>query len=108
MPLSLQEKFDKAVAFVQSLPKDGPIQTSQDDKLEFYKYFKQATIGDVNTTRPGLFDFVGKAKWDAWEAVKGESTENAQKKYVEALIKILEKVEDKDEATKEMLAQLKE
>lgn len=108
MPLSLQEKFDTAVAFVQGLPKDGPIQPSIDDKLKFYKYYKQATVGDVNIARPGLLDFAGKAKWDAWEGVKGESKEDAQTKYVQALIEILEKVEKKDDPTREILAQLKE
>ncbi|EEB92840.1 hypothetical protein MPER_08588, partial [Moniliophthora perniciosa FA553] len=56
-------KFDKAVEIVQSLPKDGPIKPTQDEQLYFYKYFKQATVGDVNISRPGLMDFTGKAKW---------------------------------------------
>ncbi|TDL25635.1 acyl-CoA-binding protein [Rickenella mellea] len=82
-------QFDKAVEIVQSLPKDGPIKPTQDDQLFFYKYYKQATIGDVNTPRPGLLDFVGKAKWDAWKSAEGTSTEDAQKAYVEKLIEVL-------------------
>ncbi|KAF8907286.1 acyl-CoA-binding protein [Gymnopilus junonius] len=84
-----QAKFDKAVAIIQALPKDGPVKPTQDDQLYFYKYYKQATIGDVNTTRPGLLDFTGKAKWDAWNSVKGTSQEEARKLYVEKLIQIL-------------------
>jgi len=84
-----QSKFDKAVSIVQSLPKDGPIQPTQEDQLYFYKYYKQATIGDVNTTRPGLLDFTGKAKWDAWNSVKGVSKEEAYAKYVEKLLEVL-------------------
>ena len=42
-------------------------------KLDIYALFKQATVGDVNTSRPGMLDFKGKAKWDAWESKKGMS-----------------------------------
>ena len=35
--------------------------------LELYALFKQANVGDVNTARPGMMDFKGKAKWDAWK-----------------------------------------
>ncbi|KAF8492615.1 acyl-CoA-binding protein [Russula emetica] len=85
-----EAKFNKAVAIIQSLPKDGPIKPSQDDQLYFYSYYKQATIGDVNTERPGFLDFTGKAKWDAWNERKGTSKEEAWKKYVEKLLAILE------------------
>ncbi|KIJ51432.1 hypothetical protein M422DRAFT_158044 [Sphaerobolus stellatus SS14] len=92
----MSAKFDKAVAIVQGLPKDGPVQTSQDDKLFFYAHYKQGTIGDVNISRPGMLDFVGKAKWDAWNAIKGTSKEDAQKAYVEKLLKILKAGEDEE------------
>ncbi|KAN0134581.1 acyl-CoA-binding protein [Lactarius tabidus] len=82
-------KFEKAVEIVQSLPKDGPIKPSQDDQLYFYSYYKQAIIGDVNTERPGMLDFAGKAKWDAWNGVKGTPKEDAYVKYVEKLLAIL-------------------
>ncbi|KAJ3916066.1 acyl CoA binding protein-domain-containing protein [Lentinula edodes] len=77
-----QAQFDKAVEIVR-LPKgDSPIQPSQEDQLFFYKHFKQATVGDVNTPRPtGFTDFKGKAMWDAWNSVKGMSKEDAQKAY---------------------------
>ncbi|KAF5376172.1 hypothetical protein D9757_009341 [Collybiopsis confluens] len=94
-----QAKFDKAVAIVQGLPKDGPIQPSTDEKLFFYANFKQATIGKVNTSRPGLLDFTGKAKWDAWKEVEEKSKEDAQKDYVEKLLEILKKA-DNEEAKK--------
>jgi diazepam-binding inhibitor (GABA receptor modulating acyl-CoA-binding protein) len=51
------------------------------EKLELYALFKQATVGDVNTPRPGLFDLKGKAKWDAWEKKKGITLEQAQIAY---------------------------
>jgi len=65
-----------------------------DDQLYFYKYFKQATVGDVNIVRPGMFDLQGKAKWDAWNSVKGTSQEDAWQKYVEKLEEILKKTDN--------------
>ncbi len=50
--------------------------------LQIYSLFKQGTVGDVNTDRPGFLDLKGKAKWDAWAGVKGKSKEAAQAEYV--------------------------
>ncbi|KAF8519525.1 Acbp from Moniliophthora Perniciosa [Gautieria morchelliformis] len=100
----MSSKFEKAVAIVQGLPKEGPVQPTQDDKLFFYANYKQATIGDVNTARPGMLDFVGKAKWDAWNKAKGTSTEDAKKAYVDKLLEILAGFSD--EVSKQYLAEL--
>uniref|UniRef100_A0A3B4WC97 Acyl-CoA-binding protein n=1 Tax=Seriola lalandi dorsalis TaxID=1841481 RepID=A0A3B4WC97_SERLL len=62
----LQAKFDAAAADVKQL-KAKP---ADEEMLQVYSLFKQATVGDVNTARPGMFDFTGKAKWDAWEQQK--------------------------------------
>ncbi|KAF8969156.1 acyl-CoA-binding protein [Flammula alnicola] len=91
-----EAKFNKAVEIIQSLPKDGPVKPTQDDQLYFYKYFKQAKFGNNTTERPGLFDFAGKAKWDAWTSVKDVSKEEAWEKYVERLLEILAKAGDDD------------
>ena len=48
-------------------------------------WFSQATVGDVNTTRPGMMDFTGKSKWDAWETAKGLSQDEAMTKYIETI-----------------------
>ena len=56
---------------------------TNDELLELYGYFKQATIGDCNTTRPGMFDLKGKAKWDNWNSRKGLSKEEAESKYIQ-------------------------
>ncbi|RKP11768.1 acyl-CoA-binding protein [Piptocephalis cylindrospora] len=61
---------------------------STDELLELYALFKQGTIGDNDTTRPGVFDLKGKAKWDAWTGKKGLSKEEAQAKYI-AYVKAL-------------------
>ena len=52
------------------------------DKLYLYKYYKQATIGNVNINEPGFFDFTGKAKYKAWKSVEDTSTIIAMKKYI--------------------------
>ncbi|KAL1407477.1 acyl-CoA-binding protein (ACBP)/diazepam binding inhibitor (DBI)/endozepine (EP) [Vanrija albida] len=100
----MSANFDKAVSIVQNLPKDGPVQPSQEDKLYFYGHYKQGTVGDVNTTRPGVFDFVGKAKWDAWKALEGKSQDDAKAAYVARLIEILKGQSDDD--SKKYLAEL--
>ena len=56
---------------------------SDQELLDLYGYFKQATVGDVNTDRPGMFDLKGKYKWDNWNSRKGMSKEDAEAKYIE-------------------------
>lgn len=73
-----QESFDKAAEEVKKL-KEKP---TDDEMLEIYSLFKQATVGDINTDRPGMLDFKGKAKWDAWEKKKGMTKEAAMEAYV--------------------------
>lgn len=80
------EKFITSSKIILNL-KEAP---SNDEKLSLYKYFKQATIGDVNTPKPGLFDIAASAKWKAWNSMKGTSKEDAEKLYIDtadALIK---------------------
>ncbi|KAF7316617.1 ACB domain-containing protein [Mycena chlorophos] len=91
-----EAKFNKAVEIIGALPKDGPVKPSQDDQLYFYKYFKQAKVGDNETARPGMLDFTGKAKWDAWTSVKGVSKEEAYKLYVERLVELLKAAGDNE------------
>uniref|UniRef100_A0A3B5MQH6 Acyl-CoA-binding protein n=1 Tax=Xiphophorus couchianus TaxID=32473 RepID=A0A3B5MQH6_9TELE len=63
----------------------------QGEMSAIYGLYKQATAGDVNMERPGIFDFIGKAKWDAWNAKKGLSKEEAMAAYVELVEKLKEK-----------------
>ncbi|CEO95319.1 hypothetical protein PBRA_004085 [Plasmodiophora brassicae] len=55
---------------------------SNEQMLDLYKHYKQATVGDCNTDRPGMFDMKGRAKWDAWNSVKGMPQEEAKTKYI--------------------------
>ncbi|KAI4822990.1 hypothetical protein KUCAC02_008506 [Chaenocephalus aceratus] len=65
----LQAQFDAAAEAVKQLK----VKPADEEMLQVYSLFKQASVGDVNTGRPGMFDFTGKAKWDAWEKQKGFS-----------------------------------
>jgi diazepam-binding inhibitor (GABA receptor modulating acyl-CoA-binding protein) len=56
---------------------------SNDDLLILYGLYKQATVGDCNTSKPGMFDLKGKAKWEAWNKLKGTAQSDAETKYIE-------------------------
>ncbi|CBY18768.1 unnamed protein product [Oikopleura dioica] len=77
----MSEAFNKAAEEAKNL-KAKP---GNDELLKLYSLFKQATVGDCNVSRPGMMDFSGKAKWDAWNAIKGKSNADAEKEYVDAV-----------------------
>merc|ERR1719336_666855 len=76
-----QQKFNMACFVVKNGDKP-PSAPSNDKKLKMYSFYKQATIGNVNTARPGMFDLTGKAKWDAWKKIENTSTGDAMKGYI--------------------------
>ncbi|OQX68146.1 MAG: acyl-CoA-binding protein [Sorangiineae bacterium NIC37A_2] len=83
--MATSPEFESAQARVKALPfTPGPAEL-----LELYALFKQATVGDVSGSKPGVFDLKGRAKFDAWEKKKGLSPEAAQAAY----IKLVEKLE---------------
>ncbi|KAG7525409.1 hypothetical protein JOB18_026588 [Solea senegalensis] len=92
-----QRRFDAAVKVIKSLPPDGPFQPSNDMMLKFYSYYKQATVGLCNIPRPGFWDAVGKAKWDAWHSLGDMSKEEAMAAYVDEMKLILEGMPMTDE-----------
>jgi acyl-CoA-binding protein len=51
--------------------------------LKLYAYYKQATAGDVSGSRPGMTDFAGRAKYDAWSKLKGTGKEQAMQSYID-------------------------
>ncbi|EAU84611.2 hypothetical protein CC1G_00130 [Coprinopsis cinerea okayama7 len=89
----IDAQFDRAVQIVQSLPKTGPIQTDYEEKLQIL--YKQATVGNVQPPRPGIFDMLGRAKWDAWAKHKDLDSYEAKWLYVEALLKVLRRYSDR-------------
>ncbi|KAI0317740.1 acyl CoA binding protein-domain-containing protein [Amylostereum chailletii] len=91
----IDAQFDRAVEIIQSLPKTGPIQTGYEEKLTMYSLYKQATVGNVKSPRPGIFDMLGRAKWDAWAKHKDLDPYEAKWLYVDALLKVLRRYSDK-------------
>ncbi|KAL1732715.1 acyl CoA binding protein-domain-containing protein [Schizophyllum commune] len=94
----IDAQFDRAVEIVQSLPKTGPIQTDYEEKLTMYSLYKQATVGNVKSPRPGIWDMLGRAKLDAWNKQKDLTPLEAKWLYVDALLKVLRKYGDKTAA----------
>ncbi|AXA49747.1 diazepam-binding inhibitor (GABA receptor modulator, acyl-CoA-binding protein) [Malassezia restricta] len=93
-------QFQKAVEVIRTMPKNSSIKVTQTQQLKFYSLFKQANDGDCNTQRPGMLDFAGRAKWDAWNSLKGKSKEDAKKEYVEAFLEVFEPAKDDAEVSK--------
>ena len=76
--MTLTESFDDAQKRVKTL-KESP---GNDELLELYALYKQATVGDVSGSRPGMMDFKGRAKFDAWTKRKGSTRDAAMTAYV--------------------------
>lgn len=76
--MGTQGEFKQATVRSKELTK----KPSNEDLLKLYRFFKQASEGDVSGDRPGGFDFKGAAKYDAWLSIKGMSSEEAMSKYI--------------------------
>jgi len=76
---SLQDRFAQAQQDVNSLSE----RPDNDTMPKLYALFKQATEGDATGEWPGGFDFVARAKFDAWSKIKGTSTEDAMQQYID-------------------------
>ena len=77
----LKAAFEAAVAASKQLPEKPDNMTL----LKLYSLYKQATDGDVDGKRPGFTDMVGRAKYDAWAAVKGKTTDEAMQEYTDLI-----------------------
>lgn len=74
----MKAQFEQAVADSKNLSERPDNQTM----LKLYALYKQSTSGDVDGKRPGFADLVGRAKWDAWNELKGTSIEAAMTQYI--------------------------
>ncbi|QEL55859.1 acyl-CoA-binding protein [Chromobacterium paludis] len=81
----LQTLFTQAQADVKTLSERPDNQTL----LQLYALYKQATDGDASGERPGMMDFINRAKFDAWEKLKGKSADEAMQEYVDVVKKLL-------------------
>lgn len=76
--MALADEFETAQVNVKKL-RSTP---SNDELLELYSLYKQATQGDVSGSRPGMLDFKGRAKYDAWAGRRGMDKDGAMRAYV--------------------------
>ena len=84
---NLEQTFEDAKKRVLELTE----KPANDVMLELYALNKQATIGDINIEKPAMFDFVAAAKFNAWNAKKELSKEDAQQKYIDYVDGLLKK-----------------
>ena len=83
--MALKEQFEQAAVDSKSLPE----KPSNEILLQLYSLYKQGSIGDVNSEPPSNpFDFVGKAKYEAWASLKGKSNEEAMQEYINLVNKL--------------------
>ena len=71
--------FEKAATAAKSLSE----RPDNDTLLKLYALYKQGSDGDVHGDKPGFFDFVGVAKYEAWEKLRGTDQDDARARYVE-------------------------
>ena len=111
--MELDDQFQAAVKVIQGLPINGearsilvsaihisknyahflfilgPYQPSNDMKLKFYGYYKQATQGQCNQTKPSFWDVVGRAKWSAWNSCENMTKDEAKQLYIDEIKKVI-------------------
>ncbi len=85
--MPLEEDFAAAQTRVKTLSRTP----DTSELLELYALYKQGTSGDVQGGRPGMLDFKGRAKYDAWATKKGVPRETAQRPYVELVTRLASK-----------------
>jgi diazepam-binding inhibitor (GABA receptor modulating acyl-CoA-binding protein) len=79
--MNLQEQFAQAQIDSKNLPERPDNMTL----LKIYGLYKQASSGDATGERPGFTDMVGRAKFDAWDGLKGTSKEEAMQQYIDLI-----------------------
>ena len=80
----IKTRFEKASVAAKSLPS----RPDNNTMLQLYALFKQGSSGDVSGKKPGMFDFVGVAKYDAWEKLNGLAQDDAMNQYIELVSKL--------------------
>ncbi len=78
---NLKANFEAAMADSKNLA-DRPDNATL---LKIYSLYKQGSTGDNTEKKPGFSDMVGRAKWDAWNNLKGTSTDDAMQQYVDLI-----------------------
>lgn len=77
----LQARFEAAVANSKNLAERPDNMTL----LKLYALYKQGSVGDNAEKKPGFSDMVGRAKWDAWNGLKGTASTDAMQQYIDLI-----------------------
>ena len=85
--MTITEQFQAAQERVKTLTQ----RPSNEEFLDLYAFFKQATLGDNTTKKPGMFDMKGQLKWKQWKGKEGQSKDEAMQNYVNHVDALLEK-----------------
>ncbi|EJS43698.1 acb1p [Saccharomyces arboricola H-6] len=83
----VSQLFEEKAKAVNELP----TKPSTDELLELYGLYKQATVGDNDKEKPGIFNMKDRYKWEAWEDLKGKSQEDAEKEYIALVDQLIAK-----------------
>ena len=81
--------FEQAIVASKSLAE----RPDNDTLLQLYALYKQGSSGDVSGDKPGFFDFVATAKYEAWEKIKGLSSDDAMQQYIDLVKKLGGKID---------------
>jgi acyl-CoA-binding protein len=79
--MNLKDQFEAAVAASKNLSERPDNMTL----LKLYGLYKQGSSGDISGDRPGFTDMIGRAKWDAWNALQGENQDSAMQAYIDLI-----------------------
>lgn len=91
-----EEVFNSAVSIVRNLPKEGSIKPSDELRLKLYAYFKQATHGPNDTSKPRFYQVVEGYKWDSWRKLGDMPKETAMMHYIQELKEIMKTIPVKE------------
>ena len=83
-------RFEQASIAAKSLPE----RPDNDTLLQLYALYKQGSAGDVSGEKPGFFDFVATAKYEAWKNIKGLSQDDARNQYIDLVQNLGGKIDD--------------
>ena len=85
--MNLEEQFKDATERVKTLTQ----RPSNEELLKLYSLYQQGSEGDISGEKPGMFDFVAIAKYNAWEKLKGTTKENAMQQYIDEVNRLMAK-----------------
>ena len=86
----INSRFEQASIAAKSLPE----RPDNDTMLQLYALYKQGSSGDVSGSKPGMFDFVSVAKYEAWKRIQGLSQDDAMNQYIDLVAKLGGSIDD--------------